>query len=428
MLVDRRVSATCLIIASVTVSACSGSENISTQAPPTDSASTVPELGAATEASPLSAFKELDLRAHREHFVTSGPARIDTDIAGLSLSVLLDGPLMPAPAPNGQTSHTSTVGLGALEYLPPFRDELGRATWPALQTLLNEPEVCDSGSSSVLLEEPPASRPVLTLRYAACTVGEMQLDGTILIERPSNALQQPTRVGYDALELTIGNTHRRLTGTLAWEGGDDCNIGERRIATILSTNLMSGIGVLLDEFESYTTQASVLGDCDDARIPNGWRGRISFGSFGVVSIDTPVALSHDWRSLPRGAGDEVLLGGYVPADGRVRVRGDTSNLQATQASITFDSASEEFPGSPHDIAVSVRMHITSSTDTDIRFMASPAAVRAGALTQLGDRDNDGLPDSWELYRGLDPDDATDAAIDEDSDGSSNLTDYQTLRY
>jgi len=47
----------------------------------------------------------------------------------------------------------------------------------------------------------------------------------------------------------------------------------------------------------------------------------------------------------------------------------------------------------------------------------------GNNTDLDD-DNDGMLDSWELTYGLNPTDATDAALDDDADGLSNLQEYQ----
>ena len=41
-----------------------------------------------------------------------------------------------------------------------------------------------------------------------------------------------------------------------------------------------------------------------------------------------------------------------------------------------------------------------------------------------DDDEDGMPDTWETNSGLNPLDATDASIDSDGDGSTNLQEYQ----
>ena len=44
-----------------------------------------------------------------------------------------------------------------------------------------------------------------------------------------------------------------------------------------------------------------------------------------------------------------------------------------------------------------------------------------------DRDADGISDDWESYYGLNPDDATDANLDPDGDGISNLGEYRLRR-
>jgi hypothetical protein len=54
---------------------------------------------------------------------------------------------------------------------------------------------------------------------------------------------------------------------------------------------------------------------------------------------------------------------------------------------------------------------------------SAAAPTAGQLTTT-DRDGDGMPDEWELANQLDPDNATDAALDDDGDGYTNLQEYR----
>lgn len=41
-----------------------------------------------------------------------------------------------------------------------------------------------------------------------------------------------------------------------------------------------------------------------------------------------------------------------------------------------------------------------------------------------DFDNDGIPDSWEYYNGMDPDNGADGLLDSDSDGLTNLYEYQ----
>jgi hypothetical protein len=42
-----------------------------------------------------------------------------------------------------------------------------------------------------------------------------------------------------------------------------------------------------------------------------------------------------------------------------------------------------------------------------------------------DSDRDGIPDKWELAHSLNPNDASDAALDPDGDGISNLQEYES---
>ena len=50
-------------------------------------------------------------------------------------------------------------------------------------------------------------------------------------------------------------------------------------------------------------------------------------------------------------------------------------------------------------------------------------VDALAALGLGDSDSDGMPDWWELWQNLNPNDPNDAALDSDGDGVSNLNEY-----
>jgi hypothetical protein len=55
---------------------------------------------------------------------------------------------------------------------------------------------------------------------------------------------------------------------------------------------------------------------------------------------------------------------------------------------------------------------------------APALFSATLQVGAPDRDNDGLPDAWELAHGLNPDDPRDALADADGDGMGNLAEYQ----
>jgi hypothetical protein len=75
--------------------------------------------------------------------------------------------------------------------------------------------------------------------------------------------------------------------------------------------------------------------------------------------------------------------------------------------------------------------VASDLLTDARGFSRPAGVApdAGAIevgaAPLTDTDRDGLPDSWELFHGLDPNNITDAASDADADGRTALAEFQS---
>jgi hypothetical protein len=56
------------------------------------------------------------------------------------------------------------------------------------------------------------------------------------------------------------------------------------------------------------------------------------------------------------------------------------------------------------------------------WFAAPPNPGAGSAINP-DRDGDGMPNTWEDQNGLNPDDASDAALDSDGDGLTNLQEY-----
>src|SRR6185436_3508581 len=63
------------------------------------------------------------------------------------------------------------------------------------------------------------------------------------------------------------------------------------------------------------------------------------------------------------------------------------------------------------------------TVTNVLGSVTSAPARLSVLAPEGDDDNDGLPNVWELTRGLNPLDPSDAGLDADHDGMSNGAEY-----
>jgi hypothetical protein len=71
--------------------------------------------------------------------------------------------------------------------------------------------------------------------------------------------------------------------------------------------------------------------------------------------------------------------------------------------------------------------IRSVRDSDGQIIDSQNSVGGWPTLRTqapkADRDNDGLPDEWEVLHGLDPDDVSDSSKDSDSYGYTNLEEY-----
>jgi hypothetical protein len=76
-------------------------------------------------------------------------------------------------------------------------------------------------------------------------------------------------------------------------------------------------------------------------------------------------------------------------------------------------------GSVDEAGVYIRRHM----DVTAQSYAIDDFQLQGLATTPGDRDGDGIPDTWEDLHGLDADDPGDAAQDADADGTSNRAEY-----
>lgn len=298
---------------------------VEASAPPGETVNTgVPELGAAAPTVPLSVFESLILRASDDYRGQTRSAELDADTVGTVIATLARGPLAAGEAQRPSEHASRQSDFGALAVLPPFLvPGERRNSWP--DWLLSDAtlQMCERGAiRSRLIDEATAdAQPYLQLQLTDCERHDVVVNGTILIERPDNALQRPTRIAYDDLTLTTEDGQQRITGTVTWTNGDECGVGERRRADLLITDNVSGAQIWLHPLESYTTAAPVLHDCGEALDANAWRGEVSYGDLGAVSIDTNIAFSHDWNTLPRVTNGDVLFGAAVAPEGHVILTG-----------------------------------------------------------------------------------------------------------
>jgi hypothetical protein len=151
----------------------------------------------------------------------------------------------------------------------------------------------------------------------------------------------------------------------------------------------------------------------------GWRsfltqdfGRTSGGGpflVGVVFQDTVVANSfYDIGEGLPGVVITITAGGSGSAV--TSPGGGFAIPVGTSGSVTVTAS-----GGPLNTTLTQTIALTGE---NVRVEFKPTAG------QVVDTDGDGIPDSWEILYGLDPNNPADAAQDPDGDGSSNLSEFQ----
>lgn len=94
-------------------------------------------------------------------------------------------------------------------------------------------------------------------------------------------------------------------------------------------------------------------------------------------------------------------------------------LAVTPAQVTFTAGEFLGPLTVGQAADHVFLEVFDAFDH--RGLSSSIDVNPSAI--LADNDEDGMPDAWETANGLDSGDPSDAALDSDGDGQSNLDEY-----
>jgi hypothetical protein len=112
---------------------------------------------------------------------------------------------------------------------------------------------------------------------------------------------------------------------------------------------------------------------------------------------------------------------------RAAVRFATHRVTSTDAKTALQQVLAQAGATPPQRdAVDIRI-VQDVRDKSGRLIDSPEDVGGYPPLLSGkppaDADHDGMPDAWELQRGLDPQDSQDAALDRNEDGYTNIEEY-----
>lgn len=312
-----------------------------------------------------------------------------------------------APQPTGATGLTRRLSKAI------HGDEIARARSGAGLTgaTLNQTIACDTGSINISGTVSDSNGTgTVSVDYVDCKTGPDTLNGPATLR--IDAYDQAKRIITDGLltftrvRFTGTAVNYDLTGTLHTQVQSTPNfMGSEAATETLTQNFITQ-----DNSSGHQTRTT------DLRLRNVYNtmtaptffnqsidGTVCDGTAGCVTISTTAAPQTDpWSPLYFATRSQMF-----PDWGIINLNGGTGRVRVT--SLGVDLAKIEVdPG-------------TGTFGTPARLRWSELGTALGA--NLADTDGDGMHDSWETAKGLNPNSAADRDTDADSDGYTNLTEY-----
>ena len=273
---------------------------------------------------------------------------------------------------------------------------------PASRQLTSEPvnqtDFCDDNTGTVRTTGDVSQSGPGTLNFVwtNCLTGDTRLDGsasvTVRIFDQVFGILDGT-FNFVRVTLTSPAASGTVSGELLLQVDPAANkeTTTSNLITLDSNGRMTKADnlVVVDVFDDISAT--------DSRFAETMTGRLFDSIEGFVDIATDTPLVFDTQTQLFASAGQVVLTGV------------TSHARAFAVSFTV-----------------VRLDLDLDGDNTYEGTAFLrwTELRAPSAADLGDRDRDGMHNSWEIVNGLNPDDPLDAGKDSDGDGATNLAEYK----
>lgn len=264
---------------------------------------------------------------------------------------------------------------------------------------------CDSGTMHISGTLADNGTGTISVAYNACRTGLDTINGPASVR--VNAYDATNKVITDAVvtftrvNFTGPGINSDFTGTLA----DQVNIGNA--TETLTQNIVTQDNTRSGHM-TKTENLVITNHFDDATSPSFFTqsitGRVFDSAAGFVDVTTSTApFTAPWGPLYFATQAQSF-----PDWGIIDLTGATGHVRIT--SFGIDLAKLEVDADGDGIF---------ENSARVRW----ADFATASAADLRDNDGDGMHNSWETAMGLNPNDASDANTDADSDGFSNKTEY-----
>jgi hypothetical protein len=371
--------------------------------------------GSSTPADPTSSFPAQTALTYSgstaSAAVTSSNAGVlASNVLGASASGTANGIATGVQAQvtsSAEAQPTGVAGLGRRLAKAIRSGDLGRANTGALTgARIDQTTPCDSGSIRIFGDVSDSNGTgTVTVHYLACRTGSDTVNGPAQLQIASNSggVMTDGTLSFTRINFTGPGVNSDMTGTIRSQVSSSSSS---------ATETLTQNTTMLDNATGRMTQAQnvrITNVYDDVDSPSFFTqnitGTVCDSAAGCVAITTNTIPT----TAPWGPFYFSTIGQSFPDWGQMTLTGATSSrVRVTSLGTTVAKLEVDADGDG-----------TFENTARMRWVDFDTAIGA----DLGDNDADGMHNSWETQKGLNPNN-NDAGNDSDGDGWTNLTEYQ----